>query len=409
MDNISMYIKSQWDATIRFNPQDNGTLLGLPYPYIVPCIKDRFQELFYWDTYFACRGLAIHERKEDVKNNLLNFFHELNRFGFIPNGSRTYFLNRSQPPFLGALIKLTLNLFPDDIELKKQSYHALTKEVAFRDKHRRDSATGLYFYGSNHSEDELKEYYQLAVVRHGADPDEKDNAKRKEMALTTLAEAESGWDFSARFNNNCHNCAAVDLNSLMYLNFEMLSELAVFTGGNGDIWKNRQHELSQAMRKYNLNADGIFVDYDLQLKSQMSLITAASFFPLWVSMATPQEAYSTRNICCRKLEYPFGISATEKFDTALHLQWEYPNGWPCLQMISFEALDRYDFKNDARRIAEKYCKTVQINFEKNNNLWEKYNVTDGSTRVASEYEMPAMMGWSAGTYLVAAELLKQNN
>ena len=406
MDKISQYIKMQWDATIRSNTRDNGTLIGLPYPYIVPCVKDRFQELFYWDTYFACRGLAIHGRKDDVKHNLMNFFHELDRFGFIPNGSRTYFLNRSQPPFLGALIKLAIELFPDDTELKIKSYQALKKEVAFRDSRRRDAETGLYFYGSDHSEDELKEYYQLAVVRHGADPDEQDSEKRRQMSLTTLAEAESGWDFSARFNSNCHNCAAVDLNSLMYLNFEILSELAVYAGEDGTFWTERKNQLASAMRKYNLRKDGLFTDYDLQHKSQIKLVTAASFFPLWVGLSSADEAEAAKNICCGKLEFPFGISATEKFETALHLQWEYPNGWPCLQMISFESLNRYGFRSDAERIARKYCETVSMNFEKNGNLWEKYNVTDGSTRVASEYEMPAMMGWTAGTYLVAAELLK---
>jgi alpha,alpha-trehalase len=140
MDKITEYINSQWDKTVRFTPESKDTLIGLPYPYIVPCAANRFQELYSWDTYFGCRGLALSGRKELLLNNLKNFFYELETFGFIPNGSRTFYLNRSQPPFLGALIKLATELFPDDDELKKQSYMMLKKEVAFWSERRRDKA-----------------------------------------------------------------------------------------------------------------------------------------------------------------------------------------------------------------------------------------------------------------------------
>lgn len=408
MDKISQYISDHWDATVRFNPADNGTLIGLPEKYIVPSAGNRFQELYYWDTYFACRGLALQGRKELVRSNAENFFWELEKFGFIPNGSRTFYLNRSQPPFLGALLEFMLELYPDDRNFRQKAYECLKLEISFWDSHRRDPETGLYHYGSDPSEKDISDFFQVAVARRGADPQENDPQIRREIALATLAEAESGWDFTPRFSGNCPDCAAIDLNCLLYLSLKLLSKLSA---GNADenFWLLRADELSQNIHRYCRRDDGLFLDYNLREHRLCKVLSAASMFPLWTKMANSADAAATCRICLEKLEYPWGIATTCPTFAASNLQWSYPNGWPCLQMICLEALAEYGYSDDAARIAQKYINTVTKNFETTGSLWEKYNVTDGSIQVAAEYKTPEMMGWTAGTYLVAKDFLKTIN
>ncbi|MBO5668288.1 MAG: alpha,alpha-trehalase [Lentisphaeria bacterium] len=408
MDKISQYISDHWDDTVRYNPDDNGTLLGLPEKYIVPSVKNAFQELYYWDTYFACRGLALQGRKELVRSNAENFFYEVKKFGFIPNGSRTFYLNRSQPPFLGVLTGLILELYPDDRCLREQAREALQLEISFWDTHRRDPETGLYHYGSDPSEKDISDFFQVAVARRGADPQENDPQIRREIALATLAEAESGWDFTPRFEGDCHECAAIDLNCLLFFSFKMLAKLSAPYGGQENFWQSRADELNRNIHKYCRRQDGVFFDYNLREHRLCSVFSAASMYPLWSGIVNAADADAARKECLEKLEYPFGISAACREHAAGNWQWDYPNGWPCLQLICFEALAKYGYQDDAARIARKYINTVRENFEKNNSLWEKYNVTDGSTRVTAEYEMPEMMGWTAGVYLTAKDFLENH-
>ena len=104
----------------------------------------------------------------------------------------------------------------------------------------------------------------------------------------------------------------------------------------------------------------------------------------------------------------YGISATERSDADGVYQWGYPNGWPCLQYIAVKAFDNYGYTADALRIAKKYVGLADDVFEKTGKLWEKYNVVKGNIEVTNEYEMPAMMGWSAGAYLAARDYIKSN-
>ena len=406
MDQVSKYIKDHWDDTTRFNPEDSGNLIGLPEKYNVPCLKGSFQELYYWDTYFICRGLALQGRRELVRSNIKNFFFELKRFGFIPNGSRTFYLNRSQPPFLGALVELMLELYPEDMEFRAEAFEALKQEISFWDSRRLDMETGLYHYGSDPSEAVIEEFFQVAVMRRRISPQIHDEKLRRKISLATLAEAESGWDFTPRFEGNCQDYAAIDLNSLIFLSLNVMAKLAPDVGCDAEIWQNKAEKLRSAIRKYCRRDDGVFLDCNLYEKRLSKVLSAASLYPLWTGLADEKEAAAARNICCAELEYPFGISATVKLPVPNRQQWEYPNAWPCMQLICFEALARYGYMDDAARIAQKYVDTVMKNFISSGDLWEKYNAVDGSVKTAAEYKTPAMMGWSAGAYLAAKNFLR---
>ena len=104
MNKVKQFIYENWDGTLRSEPKDRESLIGLPYPYTVPSIKDYFNELYYWDTYFTNVGLILSNKPEYAKNNTSNIAYLINRYGYMPNGNRLQFLNRSQPPFFTKMV-----------------------------------------------------------------------------------------------------------------------------------------------------------------------------------------------------------------------------------------------------------------------------------------------------------------
>ena len=127
-----------------------------------------------------------------------------------------------------------------------------------------------------------------------------------------------------------------------------------------------------------------------------------AYYPMYAGLATEEQAQAAVEMLPR-LEEAFGVVTCEKNSVKGNFQWNYPNGWACLQYIMVIALDRYGFYEEARRIAGKYIQLVEQAFEETGNLWEKYNVVEGNANVVTEEKMPPMMGWTAGVYLALQE------
>ena len=124
--NAKSFITENLTRTVRFNKTGDNRLIGLPYPYTVPCISDSFQEMYYWDTYFTNKGLILSGESRQAVYNAKNFAYLINEYGFVPNGNITELLNRSQPPFFGAAIKDILPFIT--AEEKAELVNALKKE-----------------------------------------------------------------------------------------------------------------------------------------------------------------------------------------------------------------------------------------------------------------------------------------
>lgn len=102
------------------------------------------------------------------------------------------------------------------------------------------------------------------------------------------------------------------------------------------------------------------------------------------------------------------MTCAEGSNTSINTyQWDAPNAWPPLQTAAITGLLRYGYTSDAKRLAEKYVLTCARNLASTGRLWEKYNALTGRIDVANEYEMPQMMGWTAGGFLHAAEVLEK--
>ncbi len=394
------YIKNNWDSCIKTNTADKDTLIGLPYPYTVPAVG-YFDEMYYWDTYFTNKGLEIEGRYEQVKNNTDNMLYLVDKYGFMPNGNRTYYLNRSQPPFLSLMVRDVYEHYGDK-EWLKGAYKSLETEYKFwTEKRGSDIGLSHYDYDSSVYDSNLASDY---IDRIDWKPE---GYTDEEITREYAAICESGWDANPRFKFETYNHAAVDLNSLIYALEDNMAYFAdELSNGQSKKWKKLAAERKEKMIKYLENEDGLLMDYNFVSGEQSEIFSVASIYPMFVGLADKKHAKAVvKNL--DRLEKEYGMLTCEENDVNGTFQWDAPNGWACLQYITIIGLDNYGYKKEARRIAEKYVLLVEKSYMETANLWEKYNVVEGNVNVAGEYDMPAMMGWSAGTYLAALEYLNK--
>lgn len=392
---IKEYIDKNLPLSIRTNTEDTDCLFGLPYPYIIPSVADMFQEMYYWDTYFANTGLIIRGDIEQAKNNVDNLLHMIKRFGFVLNGNHPYFRYHSQPPYLAMMIREVYDVTQDK-EWLEEAYELLQKENTFWNT-RRITECGLSHYYSEKLPDEYIEMDRNSIIaRLGFRPEGKTD---EELAYAFQSAGESGWDLSTRLNWNGGDCVPTDLNTLLWAQENQLSYFAGELGREEEAkaWSEKKDIRAEKMRKLMKGNDNVFYDYYLSKESHGDIVSAACFYPLYFKLATQEEADAARSVLDR-IELEYGVASSEKSDLPGTYQWGYPNGWPPMQRILVEGLNNYGYTEDARRIATKYVDLVEKCFEETGHLWEKYNVENGTVQVVDEYKMPAMLGWTMGVY-----------
>ena len=392
---VKEYVDKNLAKSIRVNTEDCGALIGLPYPYIIPSVADMFQEMYYWDSYFANTGLLIRGDVEQAKNNVDNLRYLLDRYGFVLNGNNKGFEYNSQPPFLAKMIREVYDVTGDKEWLAKV-YRALEKEHVFWNS-KRGSEIGLNRYDwMPMQEGEHKWAAAELQKRIGEDVD---CGNDEEAARGLISAGESGWDVNPRMSARSYEYAPADLNSLMYAMEDNLSFFAseLQKQEEAKAWKALRDRRAGLCRKYLKNPEGLFMDYHIPDKKQTSIFSAASFYPLYCGMANEEEAEAARN-ALPLLETAYGILTCEKNDTPGNYQWDYPNGWAPMQLMVAGGLLRYGYREDALRIAKKFTDTVERCYEQTGHLWEKYNIVEGNIEAVNEYDMPTMMGWTFGVY-----------
>lgn len=377
--------------------EKSNKLIGLPYPYTSPCIDGKFQELYYWDTYFTNKVFFCIGKPEQAVNNVRNLIWLLNVYGKVPNGNRTDFLGRSQPPFLGCMLQDVLALPNCPIGMD-EAFAALEREYGFWQS-RRAAANGLNRYGCDSDERELLQRKHVAGYKKRTGIVLSQTA---ETAENVLAECESGWDFSPRFSGKCTEYNPVDLNCLLYRNERLLSDWAEKLGLKE---KSELYGSAAAARKRAIGSlmlsDGVYYDYRFTTDSRSEVVSCAALFPFFVGI--DEDIGRFRKILDR-LEERYGLIACRFQDS--RFQWSAPNSWAPLNYIAFAAALRLGQQETAERLADKYMTAVERLFARTGQLWEKYNATDGELDSESEYGTPAMLGWSAGVY---AEFYRYRN
>lgn len=395
--NIKAYLDENIEKTVKVSPESSGTLLGLPYPYTTPCAADTYQELYYWDTYFTNAGLILWGKAEYAKNNVKNMFYLIEKYGFMPNGNRTFYLNRSQPPFLSQMVRDLYNAEQDKKWLS-DAYDVLKKEYSFW-QGKRMTPTGLNGYtGYEIFENVLEKNYGYFFRRIGRPA--KDNPTRQDLLDAYFAGVsvyESGWDCNSRVKDRGHKFDMVDLNSLLY---GMEKNMCFFAGelqnGEDALWERRAEDRKAKMALLWNGERGLFMDRDFETGEFSTYAGAASFYPMYTGLATREQAEATMALF-DDLDLKYGISAGES-KAQWNCQWDYPNVWAPLQFIVYKALKNYGYEDKAKTVAQRFVDLVESSFAETSNFWEKYDGNTGKP-AGSEYKAEPMVGWTAGVYI----------
>jgi len=398
-----------------------SSLLPLPNPYVVP--GGRFTELYYWDSYFTMLGLAASGRKDLLRSMADNFAYLIDTYGLIPNGTRTYYLSRSQPPVFALMVEL---FDSDGIEPAHSYLPQLRKEYAFwmegADRLRPGEARLhavcmpdgelLNRYWDEH--DTPREEAYLEDVTTAAQSDRPAPQVYRELR----AAAASGWDFSSRWlADNCKLASIrttaivpVDLNSFL---FKLETKIAELSEACGDAetaagFARKADARKTAISRYLWNEQaGAFFDYDWQLGQPRPNLTAACAAPLYVRLATSAQAQKLAATIAARLLQEGGIATTE---IRSGQQWDRPNGWAPLQWLAIRGLANYGLTALSQDITDRWLEVVSRLYQRESKLVEKYVLRLVKSGAAvggkgGEYPLQDGFGWTNG---VTRKLLQQH-
>lgn len=403
------HIDKLWNTLTKSADKPVGSLIPLPQRYVVP--GGRFQEQFYWDSYFVMLGLETSGRYDLVDGMMSNNTHFFRKFGFIPTGNRSYFTSRSQPPFYSAMVQLMTRrkgskyltsrlpyLLQEDYFWNKGGRFSLKKSR--RMKMPDGSYLNRYFDSlstprpESYSED--IETAEEAIYRNP-----------KQVYLDLRAGAESGWDFSSRWLENPQllptirttEIIPVDLNCLLYQLEMTIADCyrTVLQIPLAHIYQQRAAKRKAAITKYMWNDEsGFFFDYHLGEQAQTDVLSLAGVFPLYVGLATPEQAASVAKVVEEKFLQDGGV-VTSLIDTGQ--QWDWPNGWAPLQWTTIIGLRRYGYHELADAIKFRWLATNEALFSNEKKFVEKYNVVDPTERGGGgEYQLQDGFGWTNGVF-----------
>jgi alpha,alpha-trehalase len=412
---IREHIRLLWRALRREPdaPAPGSTLLPLPQPYVVP--GGRFREIYYWDSYFTMLGLQASGAgsgrggdQELVSHMLGNFVHLLGRHGFIPNGNRSYYLSRSQPPVLALMVEL-----------------ATADQPALALTHYRDALAHEYDYwmdrtAPTHHVVELPDGSRLnrywdrldAPRPESFSRDEelagRANRPRGELFRDLRSAAESGWDFSSRWLADGQHLETirttqlvpVDLNCFLWRLEVMLARAHAVSGDAAEQshFERAAEARRRALEKYcwSSGAD-FFCDYDLAAGAPSPQLTLAGVTPLFFGLVSTAQAAAVARRVRELFLAPGGVVTTLR-ETGQ--QWDAPNGWAPLQWLSVHGLSRAGDTGLAAEIARRWSRLNLDTFARTGRLLEKYNVRD-TVRAPGGGEYPSQhgFGWTNGVLL----------
>jgi alpha,alpha-trehalase len=437
-------------------------LLYLPEKYVVP--GGRFNEMYGWDSYFIIRGLVQDHRVELARGMVENFFFEIEHYGAVLNANRSYYLTRSQPPFLTSMILAVYDEqraagHEDRAWLQKAyGYAVRDHELWTREAHQAGS-TGLaryYDFGNGPApesvKDETSHYAQVAAYflsqrgmgRGHLVQKQPGNAAQQTVgplfalqvcdSTATMAHSncipagsaalnadyykgdramrESGYDISFRFGPYgaaTHHFAPVCLNSLLYKSEEDLAHMSELLGRkkDADDWHKRAAERKELVQQYLWDEKaGLFFDFDFESQVQSSYPYVTTFLPMWSGLATPQQARAImKNIGI--FERPGGLVMSPHETGG---QWDYPYAWAPNQLLADEGIRRYGFNDAADRVSYEFLSNVAENFRRDGTIREKYNAATRSseTQVTAGYNINIVgFGWTNGVFLVLVHELPE--
>lgn len=422
-EDLATHIKNLWTVLQR-NPDtamEGSSLLPLPHPYIVP--GGRFREIYYWDSYFTMLGLKESNEWPMIENMINNFAFLIHTYGHVPNGNRSYYLSRSQPPFFALMVGLLADKKGPAV------YATYQKELQIEYDYWMDKTSSTKHVVTMPNGSLLNRYYD-------ADETPRQESYREDEAIATQESkgdaqqfaqksrelrsgAESGWDFSSRWFADGQNISTiqttnivpVDLNGLLY---QLEMTLAKAYQQTNQMANAKEFKTAAAKRKAAINTycfndkANWYFDYVLSSHSQSTEQTIAGCSPLFFNIAPPQKAAAIAAVVKSKFLKVGGVVTSLK-NTGQ--QWDAPNGWAPLQWITIKGLENYGQKTLAKTIAQNWVALNEKVYAHTGKMMEKYNVVDAHLEAGGgEYKSQDGFGWTNGVYLATkAKLLQWKN
>jgi len=435
----------------KLDPQG---LLYLEHNYVVP--GGRFNEMYGWDSYFIVRGLVRAGRIAMAKGMIENFLFEIEHYGTILNANRSYYLSRSQPPFLTSMI---LSVYEAEKAAGREDRKWLERAYGYAAKDYQMWAeaphaagdTGLsryYDHGDVPAPESLKDetdHYRRVAAYFIMHPElDRGYLERESIAKpngngvgkhyavevceapvearkpdcegatgVTLSKEfyrgdrsmrESGFDVSFRFGPHgagTHHYAPVCLNSLLYKYEKDMEAMSTILGRPTDAaaWKERAARRGRNIQKYLWDPEqGMFFDWDLHHQERSTYVYITTFYPLWAGVATKEQAAAIMKHL-GKLEQPGGLVMSPYESEG---QWDFPYAWAPTQLVAIEGMRNYGFHTDADRISYNFLSMIAANFRHDGTIREKYDAVTRSseTAVKAGYNINVVgFGWTNAVFL----------
>lgn len=408
---LRAHVQALWSVLSRppIAPIAGSSALPVSAAYLVP--GGRYQEFYYWDSYFAMLGLKADGQQPMVEAMIATFVGLVERYGHVPNGTRTYYLSRSQPPFLAQMMELSEDRTP---ALARRRLAALKAEHAYwmagsdcigtqgacRHVVRMPDGSLLNRYWDARDTPRDESYAEDVATAAEARP-----RPAGEVNRDLRAGGESGWDFSSRWLRDGHTLSTIhttdivpiDLNSLLWLQERLIARRARDTGDTAEAARfERLAEVRRAaIARYLWDAKAQrFGDWDRSTQAMAPAISAALLVPLYVGLATPKQATATAQLTRERLLAPGGLRTTT---VTTGQQWDDPNGWAPLQWMAVAGLDRYGETALARTIADRWLGTVARFYCQTGRVIEKYDVERLQAGGGGEYVVQDGFGWTNGS------------
>jgi alpha,alpha-trehalase len=440
---VVKHIQTLW-SVLRRQPdtaREGSSLLPLPNAYIVP--GGRFREIYYWDSYFTMLGLKESGEEQIIEQMVANFSYLIITYGHIPNGNRSYYLSRSQPPFFALMVELLASLHGPRVY--GRYLPALQKEYDYWMRGAEDITPGQAKYAVvkmpdggllnrywDDSDQPRQESYREDVLTADTFAMEKmatmrfrDESAQKAMDRQLHAEAwqhlragaASGWDFSTRWfadGKNIHTIQTthiipVDLNALLCRLETVLARAYQQTGNQAKStgFLKKASKRAELINEYCWNKSiGYYTDYHWVNQEPLKMITPAGFYPFTLLPAEfLQGKIQPAVVQLRQhLLKPGGIVTTAQHS---HQQWDAPNGWAPLQWMVIRGLEQQGENSLAKDIAQRWVKLNVDVFRRTRKLMEKYNVENTALEAGGgEYPSQDGFGWTNGVLLA---LIKKYN
>jgi alpha,alpha-trehalase len=407
---VRAHIDRLWTVLTRGpdSAQPYSSLLPLPDRYVVP--GGRFTEVYYWDSYFTMLGLEASGRHDLSVAMLHDFAFLIDRYGHVPNGNRSYYLSRSQPPFFALMVELIAQR--DGPQVYAAQRAQLEREYAFwmdgeetlapGAAHRRlvrlpDGSLLNRYWDDRDTPREEAYLEDVRTAQSGLRP-------APDVYRELRAAAESGWDFSSRWLADPRALSTIhttdfippDLNSLLFALEQTIARACEVSADAACVSDMRARAAARrrAMLRYLWNARlGAFTDYDFRARRASTVLSAATLYPLFVRACDAPRAELVAATVRAKLLAAGGLATTTSHTGQ---QWDAPNGWAPLQWIGVTGLRSYGQPGLARSIAQRWVATNMRIYRSRGKLVEKYDLRKLAEGGGGEYPLQDGFGWTNG-------------